>query len=254
MGEGRQEHVLAAVGLFQRPTELGVRFRPGGQAQGGGGEVGQSRHHPHVFAVELAGLVVRNDPNRAEDRPLDPEGDDQRLDNRRRNLVEVGEAAGGIGIKLWRIAIQARPARAEIPGRRAALMTLVDSRQGDPAEELFAVRGRLQEADARRSRPAETDSRSHQGLQQRCGLVRHLPGEGVKCVNLGLQIGLARHTPGEGLGDNDLFQAGVFRISIHNDLQPCPVTGAKGRGLPKQSAQRRNQSRVRCRLLYSKAT
>ena len=133
-------------------------------------EVGQIGHHAQIFRVELAGLVVRQDPDRSNGLPTHVERDQQPLFHGGLHRGEVFEIPFGAREQQRGVPIQDRATGAEVAPRPLPQVRRPLPGHGWPAEALPIP---VDHADPRRVRAAQVQSGLHQVLQNVVRRRRH---------------------------------------------------------------------------------
>ena len=160
----RQEIALALA-------RFGRRFVGRPQLPGGRRELGEHADDAFVLGVELAGLGVADDPDRADRRALMVERNQERFDavgvRRQRGKASMRQTHQLGGVLIDADAAGARRAR-----HRSAACAGHDASHRFPAEDIA-----IEQADARRFGVAEIGRDLHEFLQHVARIGRHLARE-----------------------------------------------------------------------------
>ena len=126
--------VLALMGLLAERVQLLYSL------VGGRGERAQAHEHPQVFTVELAAIIMRDRPDRADRFPLDIERNQQALFDRRRHRQKIGVAPLEVPEQQGTVAIEHVAARAEVARRASADVRLPHAGDRRPVEPFSIFR------------------------------------------------------------------------------------------------------------------
>jgi hypothetical protein len=167
-------------------------------------ELSQYLDDPLGFVIELAPLVVSDDPESADRFGLDVKRNEQGFDDRRHRR-QPGEKALCHVHELRGVPTDRRAARACISGRRAVESGRVRARQCLPPEHLRAIM-LFQQADSRRVGAAKLKGNLDQFLQDRLRRLGHRPGQRHERAVFGFVIGWPGGPAGELRIDDHIVQ------------------------------------------------